>query len=55
VLLEVSVTNNTTIYEFATMDYDEEVQQEVNSRGNLFCDKDSFEILLKEVHKGFQN
>ena len=49
ILATVSIFNVGATISFESMDYSEEVEQEANDNGNLFCDKDSFIELMLNI------
>lgn len=48
VLFEVSIFNSGYYVRIESMDYSEEVEEEAQSVGNVFCDKDTFLQLFKD-------
>jgi len=48
ILLEVHCTNSCVWSTIESVEYDEEVEQEANDNGQLFCDFDTFLQLFKD-------
>lgn len=49
ILLQAHIFNVGGYGTIESMDYDEEVEQEAQANGNLFCDKDTFLQMCSEL------
>jgi hypothetical protein len=49
ILLEVHIFNVGGFATIESHEYDEEIEEEAHSNGQLFCDKDTFQNILNEL------
>lgn len=54
ILMEVHIFNVGGYATVESADYSEELEEEADSTGNLFCDKDTFLLLIDELNNNLK-